>query len=80
MSDKRINSTKTPDYGITPKLNYYGTKTRVEFNGSCLKQDSVTFNHGKVVNIYIVYEISKSFNISDYVTLKNCLFGTVSLI
>ena len=79
MSDKRINSTKTPDYGITPKLNYYGTKTRVEFNGSCLKQDSVTFNHGKVVNIYIVYEISKSFNISDYLTLKNCLFGTVSL-
>ena len=79
LSDKRINSTKTPDYGITPKLNYYGTKTRVEFNGSCLKQDSVTFNHGKVVNIYIVYEISKSFNISDYLTLKNCLFGTVSL-
>ena len=22
-------------YGITPKLNYYGTKTRVEFNGGC---------------------------------------------
>ena len=58
FSDERINSIKTSDYGITPKLNYYGTKTRVEFNGSCLKQDSVTFNHGKVVNIYIVYEIS----------------------
>ena len=56
-----------------------GTKTRVEFSGSCLKQDSVTFNHKKVVNIYIVYEISKSINISDYPTLENCLFGAVSL-
>ena len=79
LSDERINSIKTPNYIITPKLNYYGTKTRVEFNGSCLKQDSVTFNHGKVVNIYIVYEISKSINISDYPTLENWLFGAVSL-
>ena len=58
LSDERINSIKTSNHSITPNLDYYGTKTRVEFNGSCLKQDSVTFNHGKVVNIYIVYEIS----------------------
>ena len=58
LSDEKINSIKTPNHSITPNLDYYGTKTRVEFNGSCLKQDSVTFNHGKVVNIYIVYEIS----------------------
>ena len=32
-----------------------------------------------VVNIYTVYEISKSINISDYLTLENCLFGAVSL-
>ena len=44
-----------------------------------MKQDKVTFNHGKVVNIYIVYEISKSINISDYPTLEDCLFGAVSL-
>ena len=74
-----INSIKTPNHSITPNLDYYGTKTRVEFNGSCLKQDKVTFNHGKVVNIYIVYEISKSINISDYPTLENWLFGAVSL-
>ena len=79
MSDERINSVKTPNHSITPNLDYYGTKTRVEFNGSCLKQDKVTFNHGKVVNIYIVYEISKSINISDYPTLENCLFRAVSL-
>ena len=44
-----------------------------------MKQDKVTFNHGKVVNIYIVYEISKSINISDYPPLENYLFGAVSL-
>ena len=31
------------------------------------------------MNIYIVYEINKNFNISDYPTLKNCFFGAVSL-
>ena len=44
-----------------------------------MKQDKVTFNHGKIVNIYIVYEISKSINISDYPTLENCLFGAFTL-
>ena len=79
LSDERINSVKTPNHSITPFLDYYGTKTVVEFSGSCLKQDSVTFNHKKVVNIYIVYEISKSINISDYPTLENCLFGAFTL-
>ena len=79
MSDERIKSIKTPDHSITPNLDCYGAKTRAEFNGSYLKQESVTFNHGKVVNIYIVYEINKSINISDYPTLENCLFEAVTL-
>ena len=79
MSDERINSIKTTNHNISPNLDYYGTKTRVEFNGSCLKQDKVTFNHGKAVNISIVYEIRKSINIRNYPTLENCLFGLVSL-
>ena len=44
-----------------------------------MKQDKFTFNHGKVVNIYIIYEVNKSINISDYLALENCLFGAVSL-
>ena len=79
MSDERINSIKTTNHNISPNLDYYGTKTRVEFNGSCLKQDKVTFNHGKAVNISIVYEIRKSINIRNYPTLENCLFGLVTL-
>ena len=77
MSEEKINSIKTRNHSVTPKLDCYGTKTRVEFNGSCLKQDTVTYNHGKVVNIYIVYEISKSINISEYPTLENGLEHTL---
>ena len=50
----------TNDYSLNPQLSYLGTKTRLEFIGSCLKQDKITFNHGKVVNIYIVYELEQS--------------------
>ena len=31
------------------------------------------------MNIYIVYEIGRSVNISSYPTLENCLFGAVKL-
>ena len=77
LSDEGINSIKTSNYNYV--LDYYGTKIKVKFNGICLKQDKITYTHGKIVNIYIVYEISKSINISDYPTLKSCLFGAVCL-
>ena len=44
-----------------------------------MKQDKIKYTHGKLVNIYIVYEISKSINISDCPTLENCLLGAASL-
>ena len=73
-SDERFNSNTASSCKITPELSYYGAKIKVKFNGSCLKQDKVTYNHGKTVNIYIVY-----YSISTYPTLENCLFGAVSL-
>ena len=47
LSDERINSIKTSNHSITPNVSYYGTKATEGFNESCLKQDIVTFNHGK---------------------------------
>ena len=55
LSVEKICSIWTSNNTITPNLDSYGTKTSVEINGSCLKQDKVTFNHAKIVNIYIVY-------------------------
>ena len=43
-----------------------------------MKQDKVTFNHGKIVNIYIVYEQSMFYPGSLF-TRINCLFGAVSM-
>ena len=45
---------------LNPSIDYVGTKTRVKCRGVCLKQEKVTFNHGKIVNIYIFYEIERS--------------------
>ena len=78
MSDERINSIKTSDYGITPS-SVIMILIRVKFDGGCLKQDSGSLFHGGIENVYIVYEISKNINISDYPTLENCLFWAVKL-
>ena len=78
-SSESIKPPTTYDNSLTPTLNYCGTKTRVKFTGSCLKQSKISYNHGKIVNIYIVYELgTSSFHINDP-TLKNCLFGAVTL-
>ena len=83
LSDERLDSITASNYKITPELSVYGIKTRVEFHGSCLKQDKVNkiyiYIYTLYINIYIVYEISKDYNISSYPTLGNCLFGAVSL-
>ena len=79
LSDEMFNSNTASNHTIPPELSFYDTKTKVEFNGSCLKQDKITYNHGTIVNIYTVYEISKNYNISSYPTLGNYLFGAVRL-
>ena len=79
MSDESLDSITESNYKITPELSFYGSKTRVEFNGNCLKQDKVIYNHRKMAHIYIVYEIRKNYSISSYPTLENCLFGVVSV-
>ena len=52
---------------------------RVKFTGGCLKQPKISYTHGKVVNIYIVYELGASSSHNNDPTLKNCLFGAVTL-
>ena len=79
FSDKSIKPPTASNKMLNPSVNFVGTKARVKFNGHCLKQQKITFNHGKTVNIYIAYKIERSVNISSYPTLKNCLFGAVNL-
>ena len=70
-----VNAIKPPstsNNSLAPTLNYYyPSKIRVKFTGSCLKQDKIIFNHGKVVNIYIVYELGASTSSYNNPTIKN---------
>ena len=79
LSAETIKPPSTSDNSLTPAVSYYGTKTRVKFTGSCLKQPKISYTHGKVVNIYIVYELGASSSHVNDPTLKNCLFGAVTL-
>ena len=79
ISNESIKSKITSDNSLNPELNYYGTETRVKFTKSCLKQSSHILTHKHIVNIYIVYELAASSSYVSDPTLKNCLFGAVSL-
>ena len=79
LSSESIKPPTTSDNSLTPALNYYGTKTRVRFTESCLKQPHISYTNGKIVNIYIVYELGASSSHINDPTLKNCLFGAVTL-
>ena len=78
LSDETIKSPVTNNYKLNPRVSYYSTRARLKLRGSCLRQDKSTFNHGKIVNIYVVYELDKLCN-KTHPTLVNCLFGAVSI-
>ena len=67
---------KPPDNTLSPEVKFTGKRMYEKFSGSCFKQDKVTFNHKKTVNVYIIYDLKSSLNIFAF-TLQNCLFGAV---
>ena len=79
LSNESIYAISTSDNSLDPTLSYCDTKIRVKFTGSCLKQPKTSYTHGKVVNIYIVYELGASSSNDSNPTLKKCLFGAVTL-
>ena len=78
MSDEVIRPPTTSNNSLAPTLKYAAKIMYVGFNGSCLKQDKITFNHGKIVNIYTVYDLKSTLNNFDP-TLENCLFAAINL-
>ena len=47
LSSESIKPPTTSDNSLTQVLNYYGTKTRLKFTGSCLKEPKTAYTHGK---------------------------------
>ena len=80
LSDENITAPSAPNNILNPSFEYLGTKPRVRFSGNCLKQNVITYNHWKSVNIYIVYEINRNDSTtSSDPTLENCFIGGVIL-
>ena len=71
LSNEIIKPPTTSNNSLASKLSYFGTKARVKFNGSCLKQDKITYTYGTIVNIYIVYELSSNLTYNENITLEN---------
>ena len=79
LSSETIKPPSMSDDSLTPVISYYGTKTRIKFTGSCLKQPKISYTQGTIVNIYIAYELGASGSNNNDPTLKNCLIGAVTL-
>ena len=47
LSAETIKPPTTSDNSLTPAVSYCGTKTRVKFTGSCLKQPKISYTHEK---------------------------------
>ena len=61
-------------------IDHYGCKVTVKFNKHCLKQpNNLTYDYVHKANVYVVYELGASSSSSSDPTLKNCLFGAVTL-
>ena len=69
-----------PNNILHPSMQYFSTKLKVRFSGSCLIESAIRYKHGISVNNYIVYEINKTIKTTGSdLTLENCLFGEVTL-
>ena len=56
------------------------SRIRLEFKGSCLKQDKVIFTPSNIVSFFIVYELSRSSKVTRAdCTLKDFLFRAVEI-
>ena len=78
LSNESFKAISNSDNSLNPTLNYYGTKIRVKFTGDCLEQQKITYNHRKVVNIYIVYSLGASSSNYTDLKIKKCLFVAVT--
>ena len=78
LSNEVMKPFTTSNSSLSPTLEYAGKRMYVKFNGSFLKQDKTKFNHGKIVKIYIVYDIYSNLNNFDP-TLEKFFFDRVKI-
>ena len=80
LSNETIKPYATSDNSLTPSIDHYGSKVRLKFNKGYLKQwNNLTYDYGSKVKVYTFYEFGASGSNDSNPTMKNCLFGAVTL-
>ena len=79
LSNESLEVISISDNTLTQSVNYCGDTVRLRFTGSVLQQKTVTYNHKRVVNLYLIYEITSFHDINSYPTLTNALCDAVKL-
>ena len=77
LSNEKITSMIAFNYSLAPKLGHHNTRMKAEFTRSFLKPDKVTYTHGPIANICIVYKLTPYINKTS-VTLENCYLEQLS--
>ena len=72
------SSSVTISYRRVSQPVYNNARVKGKFNADLLKQNRITYNHGPMVNINIVYRLILTTK-DPIFTLQNCLFGVVKL-
>ena len=78
LRDEKFFFTVTFTDKFARKVIYDNAGIKVRLNGDLLRQNQVTYNHGPIVNIYMVYETILDTKTSN-IPLENCLFGAIKL-
>ena len=60
LSNEKISSVTPSNYNQAPILAYDNVRIKSKFIGALLKQAKITYNHGPIVNLSIVYRLSPS--------------------
>ena len=77
LFNEKLSSITTSSFNFSPTSVYHNARIKLKFDGDFFKQDeNATSNHGPIINIYIVYELS-TFITTSNITLENYLFGAV---
>ena len=79
LSDENFFFTVTSTDKFATKTIYDNARIKVRLNDDLLRQNQVTYNHGPIVNIYVVYGTILDTKTTSNIALENCLFGAFKL-
>ena len=53
LSEESIKTPSAPNNFLNPKLSHYSKEMGAIFSGSCLKQEKITYTHGKTFTLFM---------------------------